>query len=183
MGKNKKLMSKKNIDELEQYYDGESDEWEDASSVGYPESIGNFLVRFSSFENNIDKWVADGISDRSHHQGYHVLQLLKTSNKIDLLERMTLLMLTHFNPKMRVEFKTIISNMRSINSFRNKIVHANWISLRNNGDVQTRVSIDKDEGFVQFEKTKITPRIIDENVIKMENLIEKLDKFFESLHE
>jgi hypothetical protein len=176
-------MSNKNVDELEQYYDGESDEWVDASSVGYPESIGNFLIKFSSFENSIDKWVADGISDRSHHQGYHVLQLLKTSNKIDLLERMTLLMLTHFKPDMRVEFKEIISNMRSLNSFRNKIVHANWISLRNNGDVQTRVSIDKDEGFVQFEKTNITPKIIDQSIDKMENLMESLDGFFERLHE
>lgn len=176
-------MSKKNIDVLEQYFEGESDEWEDASGVGYPESIGHFLILFSSFENNIDKWVADGISDRSHHPGYHVLQLLSTSNKIDLLERMTLLLLTHSRPDKRIEFKDIISGMRSVNSFRNKIVHANWVSLRNNGDVQTRVSIDKDDGFVQFEKTKITPKIIDQNVDKMENLIEKLDEFFEMARE
>lgn len=176
-------MSKKNIDVLEQYFEGESDEWEDASGVGYPESIGHFLIMFSSFENNIDKWVADGINERGHHPGYHVLPLLSTSSKIALLERMTLLLLTHYKPERRAEFKDIISTIRSINSFRNKIVHANWVSLRSNGDVQTKVSIDKDEGSVQFEKTKITPELIDRSVEEMENLVEKLNEFFEMARE
>jgi hypothetical protein len=176
-------MNKKNADELDQYYSFESDGWEDASSVGYPESIGNFLIQFSSFENKIDQWVADGISDRSHHEGYHVLHLLNISNKIDLLESMTIFLLTNYKPEMRSEFKDIICRMRAINSFRNRIAHANWVSLTKSGNVHTKTFIDKEEGLVRFQKIKITPTIINQNIQEIGILIERLHDFFARLEE
>lgn len=174
-------MTKENLEELEQYSEEESDEWEDAILIGYPEVIGNFLIKFSSFENYINKWVSNNINDRSHHPGFQIIQLLIVANKISLLERTTLMLIARSKPELTNDFKDLIKKIRTINTFRNKIVHANWVSLKKNGDVSTKIVIDSDEGTVYFEKNKITPDIILKNIKEMEILIDDLDNFFEKL--
>lgn len=173
------MSKQKKREDLEQY-DYIDDEWIGEASPDYIEAIGLFLIQFSSLEHAVNTSVADQINDRAHEPGYQVVELLSTRSKIDLLDRMVSLMLACIDASKLTTFKRLTKKLREINSFRNKLIHANWMSLSKDGTVRTRITINNEEGYVQFERTEISPDIIHTKIKEMENLEEELDEFLDT---
>lgn len=172
---------KKTREQLDQY-DFIDEDWIDHSSPDYILAIGSFLIGFSSLEHALDLHLADQINDHAHDPGYQVIELLSTRNKIDLFSRMCSLYLSWINnteSKNKKEFGAIVQKLRDLNTFRNKLVHANWMSVRRDGTVRTKVVIDDLEGTVQFERSKMTPKIINSKADEMSALLEEMEEFFE----
>lgn len=176
---NRKQINREQLDQ----YDFVDEDWIDQASPDYTLAIGNFLIGFSSLEHALNLYLANQINDRAHDPGYQVIELLKTREKIDLLSRMCSLHLTYINAeesKNKKRFRLIIQKLRDLNTFRNKVVHANWMSLRRDGTVRTKVVIDSLEGTVQFERSKMTSELIETKTEEIEELIEEMDDFFET---
>lgn len=172
-------MSDKNREPLDQY-DYVDDEYIEKVSPDYVKAIGLFLIQFSSLEHSINTSIADQINNRTHEIGYQVVELLSTRAKIDLLDRNLSLTLTYVNSKRKEEFKELVNLLRGLNTFRNKIVQANWMSLSKDGTVRTKITIDRGGGHVEFERTEMIPEIIFQKIEEMESLEEKIDEFLET---
>lgn len=174
-----KSNSKKNLEDLDQY-DYVDDEWIGEVSPDYIKAIGLFLIQFSSLEHTINLGIAEQINERTHFPGYQIIELLSTRNKIDLLSRMGSSYFAAVNPTQLAKFKEIISRIKGLNDFRNKLVHANWMSVERDGTVRTRIVIDSDEGQVQFERTKMTPELIHSKSNEISNIQEEFEEFLEN---
>ncbi len=172
---------KKGNEPIEQY-DFVDQDLIDEKSEEYGASIGNFLIEFSALEHTLNLLLADRINERAHEPGYQVIELLTTKNKIALLSRMCSLYMTYIqkeNPNLRV-FKVLVRRLNELNSFRNKIAHANWMTLSREGTVRTRIIIDSEGGMVEFERTPMTPELIDSKVDELVILGAELEEFFEN---
>lgn len=67
----------------------------------------------------------------------------------------------------------MISKMKAVNMFRNRIAHANWSSMRTNGMTRIKTKVDKDNG-VYFENFNLGIQAITQAQSDLENLIEQI---------
>ncbi len=172
-------MSTKSFKELEQFDNDDGDYGSlDGITENYAPAIGEFLIVFSSLEHAINLVTADMIDDRSHDAGYRMLTLLGMRNKIDFLYKILLNFISVTNQDKKTELINLKKRLEDINTFRNKIVHANWGTLKKDGTVRTKIITDKDDGYVKFENVKISPEILGEATDETDNLISEIDSFF-----
>lgn len=165
-------------------FDFDSDEWSKAKNLKrYANSIGLFMMYFSSFEHDFDLMLSDLIHDGSHAYAYLFTKDLELSNKIDLFYAIALTMAadsTHA-PKLLKELDAIVKKLRLISTARNKIAHARWTTLDKNGFVRVDVKLDKDNGMVKLRKYRITPLAMRQWITAMKRILNELDKFTERL--
>jgi len=160
MHKNKKL-----VEALDQYdFPWDQDETIFKDKSKYPKAIGDFLVCFSNLESALNLLIVDIINDRAHDLGYQVIKTLTYKAKADLanslyLSKISCIPNSKLKNKTIGELKLIMGKVIKLNSIRNNIVHANWMTLEKNSRVRVKVT-QNDSGRVEFIKTKITPSMI-----------------------
>ncbi len=174
-------MRKRNLGKLEQY-DYIDDEFIGETSPDYIEAIGLFVLEFSALEHEINLRIADQINDRAHFQGYQVIELLSSKDKIDLFSRWVGAYMVMGNSKKKTRFNRLVQKLRELNAFRNKVLHANWMSAAKDGTVRTRIVINEGEGAVRFERTKITPTLINKKSEECSRARDELDEIMEGAY-
>lgn len=175
----KKILETK-YEELDQfdYYD---DDLVEESKNKYANIIGLFLIEFGQFEHNIDIEIADLITDDDQTQGYTIIKNLSIFSKIELFYNLSLQKTSSMDGNT-TKLKEIFEKLEEIIELRNKIAHGKWHTLDKDGFIRVGTERKKDDGFIKFKKTKITPEIIEKGIQEMGEIIEEIDKFNESFN-
>lgn len=174
--KNQKTKIKEELiqyEELEQYDFIEDDYIEEVSGK-YGKLIGLFLINFSRLEHVLNQAIADFIFDRAHEPGYFILGYLSIINKIDYYVKHHIRILEFVSELSKDRIKNLKKKLLEMNEFRNSIAHANWSTLNKKGYVRTKIHVDNNNGLVKFKNIKITPDILKENIVNIEDLIEEI---------
>jgi len=170
---------KKNIAHLEQY-DYYDDTQIEKAFDKYSKLIGAFLIRFSQIEHDLNIYIAETFIDDDHSKGYRLIKNLSFSNKIQLFYEIFLEIATFTNLKNKVKLKRIIESLKEINTFRNKLAHANWSTLTKKGFVRTKIVSNNEDGTIQFINVKILPRDIKKFIENIESIIDDLADYNEN---
>jgi len=170
---------RKNYDKLEQF-DFSDGEYLEKVINKYSSLIGLFLVKFNCLEQEINLAIADFLNDDCHEMGFLIIEKLMIKNKIELFYKMYVRLESFRNKKDKKILDEIKKQLKSLNSFRNSVVHANWESLTKDSFVRTKIIVDNQEGYVKFKKIKITPKIIRQKIKEIEKLINQIDKYKET---
>ena len=155
--------------------------------VKYANAIGNFIISFSEIEEGVNNVLSSLINERSHYPGYRIIKYLNFRTKINLLkdEWVSYVKIASKEEKKKElleEIEIIYNKLREISEFRNKVAHANWVTLDKGGFVTCKIKEDKNEfGMLQFEKIKITPGIILKFLRQMSAISSKLGEYPERL--
>ena len=184
------LKKKKKYEILDQYdFPFNEEEIIFIKEAEYSSAIGEFLIYFSNLESALNLLIIEAINDRSHHLGYQIIKSLTYSNKVKLakdlyLPQINLIGKEKLKKKQKREFEIIFHTLLTLGEFRNKIVHANWITLDKNNNVRTKI-IPNDSGMINFIKIKITPEIISKFTAKCNSFATRVshfhDKVFQNL--
>lgn len=164
---------------------GEFEEIEDQRAK-YAASIGNFIISFSELEDSVDNDLATAINDRMHEPGYRIIKYLGFRNKIDLLNDdysafIKILESEFAKKRLLAELKVIYNKLYELSEFRNKVAHANWLSLDTSGFVKTKIVESKDDIGIQLEKVKMTPSVLVKFRKQNESLANKIYLFREKV--
>lgn len=177
-----KKVSKSRKENLEQYdFAWNTSERIFSEKLNYPERIGEFLISFSNLESSLNILIAEIINDSSHELGYQIIKTLTYNNKVQLSKDLYLRKINSINneilrKKSKNEFERIILYLIELGSFRNKVAHANWLTLDNDGYVRVKIEQDSGGG-VEFLKVKITPRVLSDFSMKCDRLANKVYSF------
>lgn len=158
-------MIKENKEKLEQYdYAWDNDETIFKKEPEYSKAIGELFIAFANLESVLNILIAEGISNRSHDLGYLIIKNLTYNNKVKLAKDLYSPMISSISSKKtrdrrENEFKRIYMKLLDMGTFRNKIAHANWMTLDKRNYVRTHIGQD-DFGFITFIKIKITPEMM-----------------------
>ena len=173
MIKNKQEIIKEDL-EQEDYYE---EEYIEKASEKYSKLIGEFIIKFSGLEHEMNVAIAEAFFDDDHDTGYTVIEKLSFFDKVDLFYKMYLKRAYHNDEGNISKLKKIKTKFEEINAFRNKVVHANWSTLTKEGFVRTKITVDNADGIVKFIKVKILPKNIREFIKKIDSLINQLDNY------
>ncbi|HNW96410.1 MAG TPA: hypothetical protein PLQ44_01720 [Candidatus Paceibacterota bacterium] len=186
----KKKLQLKSIEEkykeLEQYDNSWGDELMAKKEEKYAQYIGTFLIRFSNLEHNLDIEIAELIGgDYSHDEGYIIIKDLKMCAKIELFYNLSFLMVNSVSEKRKKQnlkqLSLIRERMEYLSTIRNKIVHAKWDTLDENGFIRVGTKTNKENGLIKFRMLKITPMLMKQAMREIDILIEKIDTFTENI--
>lgn len=170
-------------EELEQY-DWTGDELTEKNEERYALHIGTFLISFSNLEHSLDLEIANLINDRSHDEGYVIIKDLELSAKIELFYNLAFPRVNWAEKKKVLKSRQLTSirkQLETLSTLRNKIAHAKWQTLDDEGYVRVDTKTKKEDGMIKFRKLKITPTIMRQGIREMDALAEKLPVFTESL--
>lgn len=163
-------------EQIEQY-DLVYSDYIDKVKLKYAPKIGKFLIQFNSLEYKLDLSIVENISDRSHELGYLVVEGNNLNNKIELFRKLYHVRIKYIHPKKLKNLTLIVKRLNEARIFRNYISHANWETLERSGYVRTRV-VEKN-GDIIFKKVRITPKVIDAWIRRVDRLTEQLYNFAE----
>jgi hypothetical protein len=99
-------------------------------------------------------------------------------NKIEFLYSILLQFISVTYQDKKKKLINLKSRLDSINSFRNKVVHANWLTLKKNGEVRTKIMTDNLDGGIKFENVTITKKVLKEAIKEAYSLNNEIDEFF-----
>jgi hypothetical protein len=170
-------------EELEQFDGGGYGLSEDKEEK-YAFYIGSFLISFSSLEHSLDVGIANLINDRSHDEGYVIIKDLEVSAKIELFYNLAFSKVNWTEKKKvlkRRQLTIIRRQLETLSTLRNKIAHARWHTLDDEGFVRVDTKTKKEDGMIKFRKLKINLTIMKQGIREMDTLEEKLANFTENL--
>jgi pimeloyl-CoA synthetase len=156
----------------------------DSISAELSSEIGELLIVFSGLEHSINFVVSTMINERFHDHGYRILMTLKMGDKIEFLYGILLQFISETEQGDRKEeLKKLVERLKKVNTFRNKVAHANWGTLKKDGNVRTKITMDSGDGGIRFENVKITRSILVKNIKETDKLILEIDDFFMDVKE
>ena len=152
----------------------------------YAKAIGSFIISFSELEESLDNDLATAINERAHEAGYRIIKYLGFRNKVDLLNDDYFRYIEYLDSasaklRLSAELRVIYNKLCELSEFRNRVAHANWLSLDSSGFVRTRIIEAKDGSGVQLEKVKMTPSVLIKFRKQNEALSRKIDFFREKV--
>lgn len=182
--KNKQKILEVKYEELEQYDSCWDEEVIAKKEERYASCIGSFLIWFSNLEHSLDIELANLILECSHDKGYLIIKDLEMSEKIELFYNLAFPQVNLAEKRKLLKLKqlnTIKKQLEYITVLRNKIAHAKWNTLDDDGFVRVDTKTNKENGFIKFRKFKITPSIMKQSMREIENLVEKLSIFTDNI--
>lgn len=152
----------------------------------YATAIGSFVISFAELEHSLDDELATAINERTHEPGYRIIKYLSFRDKINLLNDHYSAYIKFFELKLtRVrlqnELKVIHNKLCELSEFRNKVAHADWVSLDTLGFVRTKIVENRDDVGMQLEKVKMTPSVLVKFRKQNESLSSRLALFREKV--
>ncbi len=183
----KKIAIEREFEVLEQYGHPFGNE-DFLKRKGYPQAIGNFLIAFSYLETSLDHLIITIISDRSDEPGYRIVKYLNFRNKTELAREEYWNMITYISNKRLKEkhkkkFEVIFQKLVELSEFRNKVVHANWMTLDERGYVRVKIGKNSEYGWIEFENWKITPDLLHKFTRQANAIGSRIDSFKETVFE
>lgn len=166
----------KEIENLEQY-DFILDEYIYSVLDKYSLLIGKYMINFSILEHELNVAIAEIISDRAHELGYVIIEKLSMYSKIELFFKLYNMFVKELNNKIKDNLFKLTDSLKTINNFRNNIVHAQWETLKKNGSVRIKIYNDIEEGRIKFKRLIISTKIIRENIKLIDKTYKILSKF------
>ena len=167
--------------EIEQY-DYVNDENEDKIVEKYAKSIGQLLIHFNNLDHELNQAISHIFCDDAIHQGYSVTKDLMFRNKVELFNDLyTQLIASTDKMKKMIKLNFLYNELLNLNTFRNSVIHANWLTLDEDCYVRTKVIVDKDDGWIKGKMIKITPRMIVVKSRRIDTIIEKISEFTENV--
>lgn len=176
-----KILLEKCEEELEQYdyYDDEEiyKKW-----LLYSKSIGSFLISFSNLEYSLNQMVIKSLGDRADYDGIRIIKYLSFRDKLNFSndQYTSMIHICINNKKTKAselkKLKMIIDKLDEISIFRNKIAHANWMTLNKKGFVRVD-SRENGVGGIIFQLIKITPEVINKFIRQADAMINRIDTF------
>lgn len=171
-------------DELLEQYDFATDEYLYKVIDKYSSLIGLFFIRFSELEHTLNLGIAEAIHDRTHQIGYIVIENLTMTNKINIFYKFYLGLVSALErDDAKKELTRLKTQLAELNTFRNKLAHANWLTLSNKGMVRTKIIINDQDGQVLFKRVEILPKNIKFKIKETEKLTISLENFVEESHQ
>lgn len=170
---------------LEQY-DSPYGEVIEVRQNDYAIGIGRFLIAFSYLENALDSLIAQSIHSNTDEPGYRVIKYLNYRNKVNLASDTHKQMISFIQKEILRKSTTknlniIIEKLVELGEFRNKIAHANWMTVDKKGYVRVKIGEDSNRGGVIFNKAKITPGIIYKFTRQCHAVANRIDSFKEKI--
>jgi hypothetical protein len=184
---NQKIALDRREDPLEQY-DFIDDEIIYRQKDKYAQSIGTFILTFSGLENALDRLIIESVSPRSNDLGFRIVRYLEFIDKIKLAKDQYEEGVRFLNDKKKRGknerlLKIITQKLIEISEFRNKVAHANWMTLDKSGFVRVDNKENKDSGGIVFKMVKMTPSVICKFTRQADAVESLIEKFQESLNE
>ncbi len=184
--KNQRKSLEVKYEELDQY-DGWSDEVLEKWEGQYAHHIGKVLIAFSALEHSLEVQLANLINERYHGQGLLSVKDLEMHHKIELFYNLSF-QYAYFkydtSPKRRAKVLAKLGSIRkqleASSELRNKVAHAKWTTLDDEGYVRVDTKTDKNDGQIRFRKFKITASIIHNASRRMLSQARSLDEFVEN---
>jgi hypothetical protein len=130
--------------------------------------IGKYVIEFSYLEHALNLLIAELLHDGAHDLGYIVTTKMTMANKIDLLDRFTRYE-KHHELKRPLHVAPFIPELRSVNTFRNSVAHANWSVMKANGKTRVKISVDRERG-VWFKNKDLGIEVLEENLERLRAL-------------
>ncbi len=154
----------------------------------YSKSIGMFIISFSNMEDCVERDFAKSIHDDADEPGYRIIKYLSFRDKVNLLKDDYLAFIKYSLPeskqeKILSELNIIYSKLVELSEFRNRVAHANWYSLDKNGFVRCKITENKENVGIVFEKVKMTPGVLIKFTRQNYAISHKLDEFREKIWE
>lgn len=164
-------------------YDHYDDEFMLKNFSKYDKRIGSLLIEFGELENLLDSAIAFMISDRSDDSGLRITMDMSYRQKVELYNRLCKIYLnvSGFGTKVP-KLKLYIKNLVSAGEVRNLVAHAKWMSLDQDGFVQTKANMDED-AFIEFKYYRLTPQVLYNQERRMSKLANDFYTFLESVHQ
>lgn len=172
------------FEELEQYDSRWDYEVIEKKQDKYATYIGSFLITFSSLEHSLDIELANLINNRGHEQGYVIIKDLEMFEKIELFYNIAFPILQFTEKRKRqkmVQLGQIRKQFEDLATLRNKIAHAKWNTLDEEGFVRVDTKTSKENGFIKFRKFKITPIVMRKGITDMLMMTEKISTFTDNI--
>jgi len=85
------------------------------------------------------------------------------------------------NKTWKERLSKIKKQLEKMNSFRNKIVHANWQSLDRDRFVRTKIITDPDEGRIKFRRIKMDTELIKSKIRKIDTLANRIENYTDNI--
>ncbi len=180
-----RILLEKQKEVLEQYDSYESEEIE-THWPKYAKSIGEFLISFSILESSLNRMIVEFVDHRADDEGFRIIKYLRFKSKIDFASEKCRLLIGFIGKDSKrklnkAKLDLIIRRLKEISEFRNKIVHANWSTLKK-GFVMVKIDTDE-QGWINFKNVKMTPFIIRKLIRETDTLIIKIEDFQERLEQ
>lgn len=185
MNSPKKKIPLESREEILEQYDHVVGEEIFSKEAQYAKAIGKFLIAFSNLESTLGLLIVEAIHDRSHEPGYQVIKYLNFRNKTNLARDQYGFWVRNIqNSKKRdrnakaLDF--IVNKLEDLSDFRNKVAHANWMSLT--GDGYVRVKIGDNGENVVFKRVKMTPQIMYKFTRQCHAIAQRIETFQENVN-
>jgi hypothetical protein len=173
-------------DEVLDQYDYFEDEVIYELRSKYGSKIGQFIIAFSNLEQALNILIAESINQNTHALGHRVVRYLEFGDKIKLAKDqydgyIGFLSDEKRRARQEVIFKLIIDRLIEVSEFRNKVAHANWMTLNEDGFVRVDSREGKQEEGLIFRMFKITPAVLKVFTRRTELLTNLVDMFKDGL--
>ena len=123
--------------------------------------IGEVIMYFNGLESDLDSVLCQCFSDRTDSMGLIVMGSMSYSAKVNLLKRLC----DDFHLAMTettVGYTAIISKLNECSQLRNKVAHANWESIDEQGYTFVKLNISKNglkQEYLQFTRESLENNI------------------------
>jgi hypothetical protein len=143
--------------------------------------VGSFVIEFNSFENSITEilgWRINGADIRGYEHIF--ISGLTYNQKVELLQRLYRYSISFVNSEndqnaLKKKSDELIAELRDIGKIRNAIVHSDYHSYDENGNVKEKIRFA--ESGAEEHWTAITRDFIVENINRMFDFMEKIEEF------
>jgi len=174
---------KENLDQYD--FTWNQDEVIFQEKLSYSKLIGEFLISFSDLESSLNLLIAEQLNGRSHEPGYQILKYLGYYNKVNLSKdlydgKINFINNSKLKTKIQKEFSLIIFKCYELGTFRNKIAHANWMTLDKKFFVRTKILNNPSVG-IEFIKSKIDKGILLKYTGQCYNFARRIDHFLDKI--
>ena len=169
------------IGQLNQFdnFDDLSEDRETTDSSLLATDIGEFIISFSHLEHSINLDLAEQINSRGHEPGYRIISVISIKDKISLLSDFYLKLLNTTGQEVKIEeLKSISSLLKEINTFRNKVAHANWGTYSSEDSMVRTKIVSNDTGDISFRYVEMSKDIIQKHIDTVYEVQDRLSEFF-----
>lgn len=183
--KNQRKSLEIKFEELDQY-DGWSDEVLEKWEGQYAYHIGKLLISFSALEHSLEVQLANLINERAHEEGFLIAKDLEMHHKIELFYNLCFQFIYYKfdtskqRPKLLAKLSSIRKQLEASSELRNKVAHAKWTTLDDEGYVRVDTKTNKEDGRIRFRKFKMTAAILHNAARRMKGQAATLDDFMEN---
>ena len=140
--------------------------------------IGEIIYSFNALEDDLDRYIANGLNQRSTQPGYTITAELTPvfTKKISVFKSL-------YGPRvewtsnkdLNAHFQKLVKDLYKIKDVRNEVAHANWLCASDEYDVRIKIGSDEKGPYAILKK--MDPDYLRDKISTMEDISGRLDEF------